>query len=224
MKIISWNIRGLGSRKKRRVVKDFLRLQNSDVVMFQETKREECDRRFVGSVWSVRNKEWAALPACRASGGILIIWDSKKMSSEEVVLGSFSFSVKFLLNGSGPLWLSSVYGPNNPLIRKDFWVELVNLFGLTFPSWCVGGDFNVIRRRSEKLGGSRFTSSMRDFDGFIRECELHDPPLRNASFTWSNMQESPVCKRLDRFLFSNEWELSFPQSLQEVLPRWTSDH
>ncbi|RVW33139.1 putative ribonuclease H protein [Vitis vinifera] len=89
---------------------------------------------------------------------------------------------------------------------------------------CVGGDFNVIRRRSEKLDGSGFTSSMRDFDGFIRECELHDPPLRNASFTWSNMQESPVCKRLDRFLYSNESELSFPQSLQEVLPRWTSDH
>ena len=42
MKIISWNIRGLGSRKKRRVVKDFLRFQNLDVVMFQETKREVC--------------------------------------------------------------------------------------------------------------------------------------------------------------------------------------
>ncbi|KAL6337229.1 hypothetical protein AAG906_036543 [Vitis piasezkii] len=130
---------------KRRVVKDFLRLQNPDVVMFQETKREECDRRFVGSVWSVRNKEWAILPACEASGGILIIWDSKKMR---------------------------VYGPNNPSIRKEFWVELSDLFGLTYPSWC----------------------------------------------------ESPVCKRLDRFLYSNEWELSFPQSLQEVLPRWTSDH
>ena len=50
MKIISWNIRGLGSRKKRRVVKDFLRFQNLDVVMFQETKREVCGRRFVGSV------------------------------------------------------------------------------------------------------------------------------------------------------------------------------
>ena len=224
MKIRSWNIRGLGSRKKRRVVKDFLRLQNPDVVMFKETKREVCDRRFVGSVWSVRNKEWAILPACGASGGILIIWDSKKMSGEKVVIGSFSVSVKFLLDGSGPLWLSAVYGPNNPSIRKDFWVELLDLFCLTYPSWCVGGDFNVIRRRSEKLEGSGFTSSMRDFDGFIRECELHDPPLRNASFTWSNMQESLVCKRLDRFLYSNEWELSFPQSLQEVLPRWTSDH
>ena len=161
--------------------------------MFQESKREVCDRRFVGSVWSVRNKEWAVLPACGASGGILIIWDSKKMSGEKVVIRSFSVSVKFLLDGSGPLWLSAVYGPNNPSIRKDFWVELLDLFGLTYPSWCVGGDFNVIRRRSEKLGESGFTSSMRDFDGFIRECELHDPPLQNAFFTWSNMQESPVC-------------------------------
>ena len=33
-----------------------------------------------------------------------------------------------------------------------------------------------------------------------------------------------MCKRLDWFLYSNEWELFFPQSLQEVLPRWTSDH
>ena len=59
---------------------------------------------------------------------------------------------------------------------------------------------------------------------FIRDCELLDPPLRNAPFTWSNMQESPVCKRLDRFLYSNEWEHLLPQSLQEVLPRWISDH
>ena len=73
MKIIRWNTRGLGSRKKRRVVKDFLRLENPDVVMFQETKREVCDRKFVGSVWSVRNMEWAALLARGDLGGILII-------------------------------------------------------------------------------------------------------------------------------------------------------
>ena len=90
MKIISWNTRGLGSRNKRRVVKDFLRSENSNVVMIQETKKEKCDRRFVGSVWTVRNKEWVALPACRTSGEILIIWDSKKLRSEEVVIGSFS--------------------------------------------------------------------------------------------------------------------------------------
>ncbi|RVW62762.1 hypothetical protein CK203_060223 [Vitis vinifera] len=90
MKIISWNVRGLGSRNKRRMVKDFLRSENPDVVMIQETKKENCDRRFVGSVWTVRNKDWVALPASGASGGILIIWDSKNLRREEVVIGSFS--------------------------------------------------------------------------------------------------------------------------------------
>lgn len=169
MKIISWNIRGLGSWKNRRVVKDFLRHENPDVVMFQETKRELCDRRFVGSVWTVRNKDWASLSACGASGGVLIIWDSKKLSSEEVITSSFSVSVKFLLDGFESLWLSSVYVPNNSLLRKDFWVELLDLFRLLFPFWCVGSDFNVTRRISEKLGGSSLTPNMRSFDGFIRE-------------------------------------------------------
>ncbi|RVW70180.1 hypothetical protein CK203_057138 [Vitis vinifera] len=224
MKIINWNTRGLGSRNKRRVVKDFLRSENPDVVMIQETKKVKCNKRFVGSVWTVRNKDWATLPACGASSGILIIWDSKKLRSE-VVIGSFSVSIKFDLVGCGPLWISAVYGPNSPSLRKEFWVELLDIFGLSFPLWCVGGDFNVIRRSSEKLGGSSLTSSMKDFDSFIRECELLDPPLRNASFTWSNMQESPVCKRLDHFLYSNEWGHLFPQGLQEVLlPRRTSDH
>ncbi|RVW34503.1 putative ribonuclease H protein [Vitis vinifera] len=138
-----------------------------------------------------RNKDWAALPACGASGGILIIWDAKKLSREEVVLGSFSVSIKFALNGCESLWLSAVYGPNISALRKDFWVELPDIAGLASPR-C--------------------------------DCELIDLPLRSASFTWSNMQVNPVCKRLDRFLYSNEWEQAFPQSIQGVLPRWTSDH
>ncbi|RVW45608.1 hypothetical protein CK203_091549 [Vitis vinifera] len=103
-----WNTRGLGSRNKRRVVKDFLSSKNLDVVMIQETKKMKCDRRFVGSVWTVRNKDWAAIPACGASDGILIIWDSKKLHSEEVVIGSFSVSVKFDLVGCGSFWISAV--------------------------------------------------------------------------------------------------------------------
>ena len=57
MKIISQNIKGLGSRKKRRVVKDFISLETLDIVMLQETKGETSDRRFVSNVWKVSNKE-----------------------------------------------------------------------------------------------------------------------------------------------------------------------
>ena len=206
------------------MVKDFLRSEKLDVVVIQETKKAECDRRFMGCVWTVRNKEWAVFLACGASGGILIILDSKKLRSEDVVIGSFSISVKFTLDGCELLWLSAVDGPNSTVLRKDFWVQLSDIFGLSSPCWCVGGDVNVIRRSSEKMGGSSLTPSMKDLDDFIRECELIDSPLRSAPFTWSNMQEYPICKRLDRFLYSNEWEQLFPQNLQEVLPRWTLDH
>ena len=39
MKIISWNTRGIGSKKERRIVKSFLSSQNLDIVMLLETKR-----------------------------------------------------------------------------------------------------------------------------------------------------------------------------------------
>ena len=39
------------------------------MVMLQETKRVIWDRRCVNSVWKSRSLEWAALPACGASGG-----------------------------------------------------------------------------------------------------------------------------------------------------------
>ena len=94
-----------------------------------------------------------------------------------MLTGSFFASVKFLKDGIGPLWLSLAYGPNNAILRKDFWVELLDLFNLTFPFWCVGDDFNVTRGISEKLCGFGLTTNMSNFDGFIRESELIDPPL-----------------------------------------------
>ncbi|RVW51562.1 hypothetical protein CK203_066669 [Vitis vinifera] len=103
--------------------------------MVKETKREIWDKRFVSSVWKGRSMEWAALPA------------SVKLNSSE----------------EGSFWLTSVYGPNKPLWRKDFWLELQDLYSLTFPLW---------------------------ESGFL------DPPLRNADFTWSNMQVVPICKRM----------------------------
>ena len=103
------------------------------------------------------------------------------------------------------------------------------LIGATTPYWpniselVHQGGFNVIRRISKKLSGSRITPSMKDFDKFIKESELIDPPLRNVSFR-SNMKELPICKRLDGFLYTNELKQRFPQTLQDALSKLTSDH
>ena len=169
MKILSWNIRGLGSKKKMRIVKRLLSSQSPDVVMLQETKRVNWDRRFASSVWKGRSLEWIALLACGASGGIVILWDSNKFKCTKKVLGSFSVTVKLNSGEEGSFWLTLVYDLNKPLGRKDFWLELQDLYGLTFPRWCVGGDFNSIRRISEKMGDSRLTFNMRFWKYFKEE-------------------------------------------------------
>ena len=88
----------------------------------------------------------------------------------------------------------------------------------------MGGDFNVVRFPSEKLGGGRVTSSMRGFDAFIQDCGLKDPPLSNAKFTWSVNRSHTVSSHLNRFLFTNEWEDVFLDLVQEICFRLVSDH
>ena len=88
----------------------------------------------------------------------------------------------------------------------------------------MGGDFNVVRRVSEKFNSSTNTRSMKDFNYLIGELELVDPNLNNAEFTWSNFRHQPICCRLDRFLFTNGWAAGYPCYRQELEARLVSDH
>ncbi|PON63520.1 Endonuclease/exonuclease/phosphatase [Trema orientale] len=65
---------------------------------------------------------------------------------------------------------------------------------------------------------------MKSFDELIRELNLRDPPLCNGQFTWSSFRNQPTYCKLDRFLFSAEWEALFPVIRQEIEVRVVSDH
>ncbi|PON87080.1 Endonuclease/exonuclease/phosphatase, partial [Trema orientale] len=65
---------------------------------------------------------------------------------------------------------------------------------------------------------------MKEFDSLIREMDLVDPSLCNASFTWTNFRVVPICCRLDRFLFSNNWAAGFEFCRQEAEATMVSDH
>ncbi|KAM2601691.1 hypothetical protein FF1_039826 [Malus domestica] len=212
MKIISWNIRGLGSRRKMVLLKDYFRQARADIIILQETKTVTIDRKLVASVWGSRFKDWVFAPARGSSGGIVVMWNTKHISVVESLVGVFSVSIKIRESNGLEWWLSRVYGPCKYRERQDLWEELAGLYGLCSPRWCVGGDFNVVRFENEKSNGGRPTASMRIFNQFIQDSELIDPDLLNAQFTWSNFQEETVCRRLDTFLFSGGWEESFPHA------------
>ncbi|KAK9930230.1 hypothetical protein M0R45_027274 [Rubus argutus] len=157
MKIISWNIRGMGSRSKRRVIKEKILTSKADVVILQETKKEVIHRKLIGSIWGVRYTDWVSLPSLGSSGGILVMWKTNSISVMEAVIGIFSVSIKIQAINGQDWWLSGVYGPNKVRDKDDFWEELAGVYGLCGPRWCVGGDFNVVRFPSEKSNGGRMT-------------------------------------------------------------------
>ena len=68
----------------------------------------------------------------------------------------------------------------------------------------------MVRFPSERLGSNSFTIAMREFSNFILEHGLIDLPLHGGSFTWSSLREVASKARLDRFLFSVDWEDRFP--------------
>ena len=224
MKIFSWNIRGSGSPSKRRAIREVICKTNPDLVVLQETKREEVNRRLVGSLWRSRFKEWLVLPAEGTSGSILIMWDVRRVKVINSLLGEFSAFILVDSEGSSSWWFTGVYGPSKVCFRDRFWDELAGLSVVCGDKWCIGGDFNVVRRLQEKFNSFRVITSMKMFDELVGEINLIDPPLCNGQFMWSNFRETLVCCCLDRFLVSVPWADAFPYFRQEMEVRAVSDH
>ncbi|XP_062073105.1 uncharacterized protein LOC133777487 isoform X1 [Humulus lupulus] len=224
MKILSWNVRGSGNKEKRRAIKESICKVNPDLIVLQEVKKVKIDRRFIGSIWRSRFKAWIYQEPLGRSGGTLIVWDTRSVSVSDSLVGEFTVSIRIVAEGKYPWWFTGVYGPVIYGRRESFWDELAGLQVICGSHWCLGGDFNVVRRVDEKLNSKSITRSMKNFDALIREMNLVDPKLQNGRYTWSNFRQRPICSRLDRFLFSPSWTEFYPFIRQEVLVRLVSDH
>lgn len=87
-------------------------------------------------------------------GKIWLFWQNEWEGS--VVQDSTQqITIKFCIFGKTFL-VTSVYARCTILERLELWKELENMDASNFP-WLVGGDFNVILHKEEKLGGLEFT-------------------------------------------------------------------
>lgn len=106
----------------------------------------------------------------------------------------------------------------------DFWNELNMIRGRVNGPWCIGGDWNIARFPSERLGGGKSTKEMRQFSEWINSHSLVDLYLGGASCPWSNNRDNPAMARLYGFLVSTEWLDIYPEVLQLALPKPAFDH
>ncbi|KAL7224896.1 hypothetical protein ACSBR1_026218 [Camellia fascicularis] len=75
MKIVSWNIRGMGRKEKQCMIMKVLKERQVDVAMFQETKKSQISEVDVRSLWAREKMEFMVVDAEGPTCGLLCIWD-----------------------------------------------------------------------------------------------------------------------------------------------------
>lgn len=93
MKIVSWNTSGLKDVNKRLAIKRFLKYHKPELVLIQESKKEEFDLRFPKSLWSSKDIGWYFVESYGTSIRMLIMWDTSKITVTNTLNGSYSLKM-----------------------------------------------------------------------------------------------------------------------------------
>jgi mannosylglycoprotein endo-beta-mannosidase len=158
MIVCSFNIRGLGSRVKRKKIRDLVRGEKLDFLAIQETKMESISEAFVNSLWGSCDCDWAYLPAEGNSGGILSIWNKVKTSLVFTFIGVGFVGVCLdIVNESRRCFVVNVYAKCNFRAKQQLWSDLImSKRGFGEGLWCVLGDFNSVRESNERRGWDKW--------------------------------------------------------------------
>jgi len=229
IKIISWNIRGLGDFEKRREVSQLVREKKSFIICIQETKLSVFDGVVCKSVWYDSNVDFSFQSSSGASGGLVMLWDC----TEVEVWASLQFEHVIGIHGrfvkSGEEFtLLNVYAPCDVSRQQALWLNISQrLSAFSDHNICVWGDFNIIRWAEERrsVGNAGLHTGSAYFNQFIGVNFIFfmDLPLWGRRFTWF-WGDGNSMSRLDRFLLSERWYLTWPNCVQVASSKGLSDH
>ncbi|XP_074291447.1 uncharacterized protein LOC141618246 [Silene latifolia] len=124
-------------------------------------------------------------------------------------------------------WLTVVYGLNHAHERNELWDSLRGYHSKVSGPWLVGGDFNAVMARDERIVGAPLSNTeIQPMLQATQDCHLVDLSARISFFTWSNKHESDtnVYSRIDRVFSNAEWTDIFPDGYVHFLPKGTFDH
>ena len=141
MRILSLNVRGLGSLAKQKSLRHLLSVLSPDVVLFQETMTGQYPALYAFTKLCP-SWEFCALSFVGLSGGILSGWNSKNIKCK-----AFQTVAGILLKAS--IWGSSLklsilnyYGPY--LNRDSFWNAAASGGLLSLPNLILAGDLILL--------------------------------------------------------------------------------
>lgn len=225
----SWNIWGLNSPTKQKVVRDWIYKHSLGIIGLLETKIAPARMNAVISGLALPSWKFlsnvSAHPSCR----ILVGWDPLQY---DLVCSHYSEQWVtcdvITLSSHARLRITFVYGLNNPSGRGTLWNYIQHQAPLFSSSpWALLGDFNAILRTTDRSGGdASWYGHMEDFGCCINDSELSQISYSGMKYTWHNGQlgNSAIMKKLDWIFGNSSFLNSWPTAHSQFLPRDHSDH
>lgn len=225
MRILNWNVRGLGDTDKCKLVKDAILSCRRNVVCLQETKLQAVEAAKASSFLPFSLKSFFSMPASGSAGGLLVAWDQDYVSATEIFRNQYCISVNLSsVSDNNNFCLTTVYAPCDNSERPDFFHALDQVAELVSGPWILLGDFNMYRFANEKSKGRKNWVVMDSFNDWIRENALDDIDITNRTYTWSNKRRDPTMVKLDKVLVNADWNLGFLNTEALAITATTSDH
>ncbi|KAL8507818.1 hypothetical protein ACS0TY_018376 [Phlomoides rotata] len=154
MKVMSFNVRGLGKRIKRNEIRSLIRSNGIEMCCIQETKMEKIDIRLGRELWGDKDCEWVYREAEGRSGGLISIWNTKVFSktSSWHVSGMLVVNGRWI-DGDVDMVIINVYAPCS-ILEKEQLLEAIKFVVEQYDDRkiCVVGDFNSIIEVNERFG------------------------------------------------------------------------
>ncbi|KAH0664977.1 hypothetical protein KY285_026183 [Solanum tuberosum] len=160
-----------------------------------------------GKIWVFWNEDWIGATQSDTHQQLTIKF-THKVSCKEMVI-------------------TAVYARCSALERLKLWDDLEWLVERIKVPWVIGGDFNVIKNDSEKLGGLPvIQQEVADFVQCINNCALTEIQFSGSVYTWLNgrTEEECIFKRLDRVFGNEEFHQKFAHTEVQHLIREGCDH
>ncbi|GMJ08165.1 hypothetical protein HRI_004485700 [Hibiscus trionum] len=225
MKLLSWNVRGLGKPRARSRLHATLRDVRPSVIFLMETKLQAREMLRVRQRWGFQNG--IEVGSRGRSGGLCLAW----RVDCDVTLRSYSerhIDVIISRDAEERCWrFTGFYGAPEENLRAESWALLRQLNDSPEIPWMVLGDFNEILYTREKQGGRlRLQRQMDAFQTAIDDCGLSDIGYSGRWFTWEKGKFSltNIRERLDRGIANGGWWEMFPLFSLSHLEDSLSDH
>eukprot|EP00253_Pinus_taeda_P007625 PITA_07625 len=231
MKFTSWNMRGLGSKRRQRMLSYKMKQEMPDMIFIQETKCSIHKLKLIHGKW-LNKFQFLEVNTENTARGILTLWNPQKVSIIDAEASRNYLSVVIQPVGVSETFLvTNVYDPQRIDDKLKLLESLIDLRNRQAGIPCIMGELsNSLFTWNEKRGGEAQVASKLDRFMISEELMLIDKEISARVLPFGGSDHSPiqleikgmVCHRNRPLRFENIWlsHLDFTSNIEKW---WSED-